>query len=171
MSTTALRDIPGGPALRVLGAWVLVSVVLHLAWEIAQLPFYTLWREASPAFIAWAVAHCTAGDGLIALGTYVAASAAARSVHWPWESPGRGLVVLWVSGLAWTAISEWRHVYDLGSWAYVEAMPTVAGIGLAPLLQWVVVPGLALWCLREWHPGRRVKGVGTECSGDEGKMR
>jgi hypothetical protein len=31
-------------------------------------------------------------------------------------------------------------------------MPTLAGIGLAPLAQWVIAPGLALWCLREWHP-------------------
>lgn len=144
--------------MRALGAWLFVSVVLHLAWEIAQLPFYTLWREASPAFIAWAVVHCTAGDGLIALGTYVAASASLRCVDWPWESPGRGLAVLWASGLAWTAFSEWRHVYDLGSWAYAEAMPTFAGIGLAPLAQWVVVPALALWCLREWNPVRRHTG-------------
>ena len=46
------------PALRVLGAWLLVSLVLHLTWEIAQLPLYTLWREETPAYIAWAVIHC-----------------------------------------------------------------------------------------------------------------
>lgn len=144
--------IKGSAAFRVLGAWVLASLVLHLAWELAQLPFYTVWREASPAVIAWAVVHCTAGDGLIALGTYLAAACAARSIDWPWAAPGRGLAALWASGLAWTVFSEWRHVFKLGSWAYVETMPTVAGIGVAPLLQWVVVPGLALWCLREWDP-------------------
>jgi len=143
-----------GPGLRVFGAWLLVSLVLHLAWEIGQLPFYALWREAEPAFLAWAVVHCTAGDGLIALGTYAVASGLARGVDWPWRSPGRGLAALWASGLAWTVFSEWRHVYRLGSWAYAETMPTVAGIGLAPLAQWVVVPALALWWLRKWHPAR-----------------
>lgn len=103
MSPTGTWGTVSAPALRVLGAWLLVSLVLHLTWEIAQLPLYTLWREETPAYIAWAVIHCTAGDGLIALGTYAVASAAVRSVAWPWESPGRGLAVLWASGLAWIA--------------------------------------------------------------------
>jgi hypothetical protein len=154
-----------------LGAWLLASLVLHLTWEIAQLPLYTLWREESPAYIAWAVLHCTAGDGLIALGTYAAASAAVRSVDWPWESPGGGLAVLWASGLAWTVFSEWRHVQNLGSWVYAESMPTLAGIGLAPLAQWVIVPGLALWCLREWYPVRPESGGKPPGSGDEGSIR
>jgi hypothetical protein len=47
-------------------------------------------------------------------------------------------------------------------------MPTLAGIGLAPLAQWVVVPGLALWCLREWHPVRLEPGTRPPSS-DEGK--
>lgn len=143
-----------GGAIRVLGAWLLVSVGLHLVWEVGHVPFYTLWDEAGPAYIAWAVVHCTAGDGLIALGTYALASAASGTVMWPWRVMARGLVVLWASGLTWTAVSEWRHVQVLGSWAYAEAMPTVAGIGLTPLAQWVVVPALALWGLRKWNPAR-----------------
>lgn len=170
MSTMrSMRTVPGR-TLRVLGAWLLVSLLLHLTWEIAQLPLYTLWHEETPAYIAWAVIHCTAGDGLIALGTYAVASATVRSIAWPWESPGRGLAVLWASGLAWTALSEWRHVQNLGSWAYAESMLTLAGIGLAPLAQWVIVPGLALWSLREWHPGRRSIGP-NEPTSDENRIR
>lgn len=162
-----VRSFRRGPAFRVLRAWVLMSLALHLAWEIAQLPFYTLWREGTPTFIAWAVVHCTVGDGLIAVGTYLAAAASARSVYWPWLAPGRGLAVLWASGLAWTAFSEWRHVFKLGSWAYADTMPTIAGIGLVPLVQWVVVPGLALWCLRECSSGPQgsnesARGIGNE---------
>lgn len=138
-------------AMRVLGAWMLLSLALHLVWEIAQLPFYTLWAEGEPAEIAWAVVHCTVGDGLIALGAYGAASAVTRTVMWPWRNPLRGLIALWAAGLAWTIFSEWRHVQLLGSWAYADAMPTLAGIGLTPLAQWIVVPALALWCLRHWR--------------------
>jgi hypothetical protein len=53
-------------------AWWLIACAylpwlggLNLAWEIAQLPLYTIWTEAPPAGIAFAVAHCTAGDLLI----------------------------------------------------------------------------------------------------------
>ncbi|WP_018991680.1 hypothetical protein [Aromatoleum toluclasticum] len=170
MSATRSLHTVSGRTLRVLGAWLLASLVLHLGWEIAQLPLYTLWREESPAYIAWAVVHCTAGDGLIALGTYAVTSIWLRGVCWPWESPGRGLFVLWASGLAWTAFSEWRHVQDLGSWAYTESMPTLAGIGLAPLAQWVIVPGLALWSLRVWHP-ERASGGPREPTGDKDRLR
>jgi hypothetical protein len=53
-------------------------------------------------------------------------------------------------GLVFTAYSEWVNVYVRGSWAYSPAMPIVPGlgVGLSPLLQWCVVPALALWRLR-----------------------
>ncbi|MBI4757135.1 MAG: hypothetical protein HY778_17315, partial [Betaproteobacteria bacterium] len=47
--------------------------LLSLAWEIAHLPLYTIWREGSPGWIAFAVAHCTAGDVLIGAATLMLA--------------------------------------------------------------------------------------------------
>ena len=46
---------------------------LSLAWEIAQLPLYTLWREDSLAWIAFSVVHCT-----LALGPYRRSDRACR---------------------------------------------------------------------------------------------
>ena len=50
-------------------------------------------------------------------------------------------------GIGYTIYSEWLNVNVRGSWAYSDLMPVVPVIetGLAPLLQWVVVPTLALW--------------------------
>lgn len=45
-----------------------------------------------------------------------------------------------MTGVAYTAFSEWLNVYRLGSWAYTQAMPLLGGIGITPLLQWVIVP-------------------------------
>lgn len=135
-------------SLFVFGAWTLFSLALHLVWEIAQLPLYVVWRDAEPAVIAWAVVHCTAGDGLIALATFALACAWSRGVDWPWHSLRRGLPALLLSGVAYTVFSEWRNVYRLGWWAYTEQMPTIFGIGVSPLAQWVVVPVIALWILR-----------------------
>lgn len=39
--------------------------VMSLGWEIAHSPLYTLWRDATAEYIAFAVAHCTLGDILI----------------------------------------------------------------------------------------------------------
>ena len=49
-------------------------------------------------------------------------------------------------GVAYTAFSEWRNVYRLS--AYTDAMPLVLGIGLSPLMQWILVPLLAVMALR-----------------------
>ena len=59
--------------LRALRVYLAVLMALMLAWEVAQLPLYTIWREASAGDIAFAVLHCTAGDALIGMGSLGAA--------------------------------------------------------------------------------------------------
>lgn len=124
--------------------WAGLSLPLHFGWEVAQLRLYTLWRDADPLHIAWAILHCTAGDVLIASATFALVSAALRGTDWPDRLPRRGLALLLIGGVAYTVFSEWFNVYRLGSWAYADAMPTLWGIGLAPILQWLLVPMLAL---------------------------
>ena len=46
-------------AMRAYVAWLVPAM---LAWEIAQLPLYTLWRDGAPGAIAFAVLHCSLGD-------------------------------------------------------------------------------------------------------------
>jgi len=49
-------------------------------------------------------------------------------------------------GAAYTVFSEWLNVEIRRSWSYAASMPVVPflGTGLTPLLQWLIVPGLAL---------------------------
>ncbi|MGL1834438.1 hypothetical protein ACKVEX_12605 [Rhodocyclaceae bacterium SMB388] len=56
--------------------------------------------------------------------------------------------MLIASGVSYTAFSEWHNVHVAGSWAYVESMPTIVGIGVSPLLQWIVVPLTVIWLMR-----------------------
>jgi hypothetical protein len=125
----------------------LFSAGYHLGWELLQLPLYTIWRS-DPATIVLAVVHCTGGDALIALSTYAVASAAARTWLWPTRRPVLGIASAVAAGVAYTVFSEWLNVSVRGSWAYAEAMPVIAGIGLSPLLQWVFVPLVVLRSLR-----------------------
>jgi hypothetical protein len=129
---------------------------LNLAWETAQMPLYTLWREASAGFIAFSVAHCTAGD--VAIGTaalvLVLTMGRERTVaQWRWRR-----IAAWTAAAsaAYTVFSEWNNTAILGSWAYSELMPTlkVGGItiGLSPLLQWLVLPPLALYLAGKSRP-------------------
>jgi hypothetical protein len=60
-----------------------------------------------------------------------------------------GGTVATLVGLAYTAFSEWQNVYQDANWSYAPAMPLLFGIGLAPLLQWIVIPPLSIGCLRK----------------------
>ena len=122
---------------------------LNLLWEIAQLPLYTLWNEGSPAFIAFAVIHCTLGDvaiGTLALLVALIATRARAVDTWRWRQVALFLVI---PAVGYTALSEWINTIARGSWAYSALMPIVNlggfEIGLSPLAQWFVVPPVALW--------------------------
>lgn len=128
-----------------LRAYLGVSIAAHLMWEVLQLPLYTIWTTATREQLAFAVLHCTAGDTLIAGLSLLAAltlfgfSACANTT--------RVYCATLVLGAGYTIFSEWLNTRVRGTWAYSELMPVVPvfGTGLAPLLQWLVVPTLAFW--------------------------
>jgi hypothetical protein len=123
-----------------------VSALAHLAWEVLQLPLYTLWQTGTGRDIAVAVLHCTAGDVLIAALTLLSALVVVGAPAWPIASFGRVAAATILLAIAYTAWSEYLNTGIRGSWSYSELMPVVPpfGTGLAPLTQWLVVPLLCL---------------------------
>lgn len=125
---------------------------LSLAWEVGQLPLYTLWKEAEPGYIAFAVLHCTAGDILIGVAALLLALVVGGErtlAHWAW---GRIAALSVLFGTGYTVFSEWMNVKILRSWTYAEAMPRLTlgdfELGLTPFAQWLIVPLLALYFAR-----------------------
>lgn len=127
--------------------YVLVTACGHAVWEAVQLPLYTIWHEGSAAQIAFAAIHCWGGDLLIASASLLAALLAFGR-GWPGsEAAARNVTVATLGlGIAYTVFSEWLNVNVREAWTYSEWMPVLPplGTGLSPLLQWVVVPLLAL---------------------------
>lgn len=128
--------------------WIALAAPLHFAWEWAHAPLYALWLDESRSVIAYSIAHCTAGDAVIAGASYLAGVAYSRTIDWPNAARLRGTTAALLSGVGYTAFSEWLNVYRLGSWAYTDSMPLVAGIGATPLLQWLLVPLVMVFV---WH--------------------
>ena len=129
---------------------------LSLAWEVAQLPLYTIWTDSTAGYIAFAVAHCTLGDLMIGSAALALALIAGREralERWHWR---RIAVTATLAGTSYTAFSEWLNVAILRSWVYAEWMPVieVAGLrlGVSPLFQWLVIPPLALYLARKGNP-------------------
>jgi len=122
---------------------------LNLLWEIAHLPLYTVWAEGTLPYLAYVVVHCTLGDlviGASALASALVATRAGAIDQWKFQKVG---LVAVVTGIGYTVLSEWMNTIARPSWEYSALMPVVnlngMEIGLSPLMQWLVVPPLALW--------------------------
>lgn len=144
--------------LMALRRYIGASILFHLAWETLQLPLYTIWVQALGKQ-AFAVIHCTMGDAMIAALTMIIALIVCGASAWPAERSTRVYVVSLAAGIAYTIYSEWLNVSVRGSWAYSDRMPIVPliGTGLAPLLQWTVVPTIAQYFAigrPPWFPHR-----------------
>jgi hypothetical protein len=138
-------------ALKRLLHWAVLALVLHGLWEAAQLPLYTLREDTDRRRVLFYLSHCIAGDISIAVTLFLSVAALFRDSVWPVHRPWRGGAVMIVLGLAYTVFSEWYNVYRAGAWSYAASMPLVAGIGLAPLMQWIVVPILMIIVIRRWR--------------------
>ena len=139
---TQLTTVAGRTVLR---RYFAAMAIGNLVWEILQLPLYTIWRTARPADLAFAVLHCWIGDLLIGSVTMLFGIIAAGR-QWPITNIRRAVLVTLASGIAYSVFSEWLNVVVRGAWAYSAAMPVlpVLGTGVSPLLQWLVVPSIAL---------------------------
>jgi hypothetical protein len=120
--------------------------IANLLWELAQLPLFTIWTEASREFIAFAVLHCTGGDVLIGASALLLAMCFAAPSGFPGQGLVRVAVIATLIGVAYTLFSEWLNTAVRLSWSYAPAMPIVPvlGTGLAPLAQWIVLPPLLI---------------------------
>lgn len=132
--------------------WSALAFALNLAWEIAHVRLYTLWVEADRSTVAWSLLHCTLGDVVIALTMFALAGIVLRQTDWPVPSPWSGGAIVTVGAMAFTAWSEWFNVYQIGNWSYTASMPMIQGIGLSPLLQWLILPSIMVIAYRKLGP-------------------
>ena len=152
MEATGRVDELRADWLAALRAYLATIAVGNLLWETLHLPFHRIWRAGSLGENAFAVVHCTFGDLLIALSALTLALVVTGDRAWP-AARFRHVAALAVAfGLGYTAFSEWLNIIVRAAWAYSDLMPVVSVLGpdfgLSPLLQWIVVPLVALTLAR-----------------------
>lgn len=130
--------------------YLAVSVIANLIWEVLQLPLYTIWTTGTTREITFAVIHCTIGDALIALSALILTLISVGTKSWPGDRHNLVLAVTLALGVGYTIFSEWLNIVVRTSWAYSPLMPVVpvTGTGLSPLMQWIVIPPIALFFAR-----------------------
>lgn len=142
---------PTGAADRIAFLWsaaIVLTVGLHYLWEMAQVPFFAnmadmpLLRHALICFVA------ALGDLAIAAVSYGVAALLLRRPLWALEKNWYRPAAAWIlfSLVATVLVERWAVAQ--GRWTYAPSMPTIAGVGLLPLLQWIAVPLVSLLLFR-----------------------
>ena len=147
-ASRAVRAVTDTPEFNV----ATFALLLNFAWEILQAPLYAGMADMPHAQVTKACLQATGGDAVIMLLAHGGVAVAARSRLWIVAAKRWQLALFIALGLFITAAIEWlaTHGYWIAKWSYLPTMPVVpgAGIGLAPLLQWVVLPLLTVWFVR-----------------------
>jgi hypothetical protein len=120
--------------------FALMTAALHFVWEMGQ----GGWFASMDALSFWSAtffcARATAGDVVITAVAFVIAAAAAKSLRWPAAKRSLLPLAIFVAfGLGVTVAYEIRAVATR-EWTYADRMPTIVGVGLLPILQWLTIP-------------------------------
>jgi hypothetical protein len=127
--------------------YTLFSFLLFSAWEWYQTPFFIdISQEINT--IVWYRFHCTVGDMMILTTTVILTSLLFRDLQWLFHPTRKHYLIVSIMGLSYTMFSEYRNVYIVNSWSYSPLMPKVFGIGMLPIVQWILLPSMILYIVK-----------------------
>jgi len=95
--------------------------------------------------------QASVGDGVISVLAYWTAVVIARSRNWIHAEFIIPALTYLAAGLVITIFMEWLSTDIWDRWHYAPNMPElpVLGTGLLPVLQWLILPPLILWVVRQ----------------------
>lgn len=130
-----------------LGIGVISNYVLHYLWEIGHSRFYLGYQAWPLSMHAPACLGCALGDLVISGIAY--GITAKRFGSWRWVIGDKIArpALFWIGlGLGLTVVLEYI-AQGVDMWQYAATMPTLLGVGLTPIGQWIVVPVLTLFVI------------------------
>ena len=129
---------------------LILSFPLHFTWEFLQAPLFRNMQGATHMDGIRICLQATLGDMVIALIAFWVASFLAGTRQWAAQSSRRAIAAWLLTGLAITVALEFYSTEVADRWTYGASMPRlpVIGTGIAPLIQWIVIPLLVLWYMR-----------------------
>ena len=132
---------------------LIFAFLLNYPWEFLQAPFFEGMAVATHWDAVKVCTRATFGDAVIMLIAYWSVAVAA-SDRWWLRAPSRVQMLGFIAaGVIITVAIEHFATQSMDpscGWRYAETMPIVpvVGIGLTPLLQWLLIPPLAIWFVR-----------------------
>lgn len=133
------------------------ALLFSLPWEFGQMWLYAGSAQLSHLQGIRICMAATVGDAAIVLAAFGVIALSARSSAWVRAPTFRQVAGFVAIGLVVTIAIEIIATRSNGvfSWRYTSTMPLtpVFGVGLVPLLMWLVVPLVVLWFVRRQIAG------------------
>ena len=133
--------------------FALLTFVFHFSWEILQAPLFARIPTMSHWQATLVCLKAAIGDVGIALAGFATAALGDRDGRW-FIAPSAGALTAYIgTGMLITIAFEWHAVHWANRWAYSELMPIipVVRVGLAPVMQWIVLPVVVLFLTQRRH--------------------
>lgn len=130
----------------------LFAFLLNFPWELWQVPLFERMVAAPHWEAVQTCSRAAAGDAVIAVVAYWVVALVVRHRGWLVVPTTFRVLGFTACGLATTIAIERLALVGLWmqGWSYSPLMPVVPGlgVGLAPLVQWLVLPPLLVWLVR-----------------------
>ena len=125
--------------------------LLNFVWEIWQAPLFEGMDDLTHFEVTL---HCTLaalGDVIILLVAFWISALAAKSRRWIFHPKTIQVAGFLAVGIIITVVFEALAIYVLNRWQYAAAMPVlpVMGIGIVPIFQWLIIPPVIVFMLRQ----------------------
>ena len=124
--------------------WLAIhGYLIAFLWEMLQMPYYAMshlsaWETTINCSLA------SLGDAGIMVFAYFVASWAVNDRYWLSSRNRKPVIAFLVTGLVITLVVEYFATRPMWGWISSAKMPTVFGIGMVPIVMWIVVPLIAL---------------------------
>lgn len=124
--------------------WLAIhGYLIAFLWEMLQMPYYAMshlsaWETTINCSLA------SLGEAGIMVFAYFVASWAVNDRYWLSSRIRKPVMVFLVTGLVITLVVEYFATSAAWGWKYSAKMPTLLGIGMVPIVMWIVVPLIAL---------------------------
>ena len=124
--------------------WLAIhGYLIAFLWEMLQMPYYAMshlsaWETTINCSLA------SLGDAGIMVFAYFVASWTVNDRHWLSSRNRKPVIAFLVTGLVITLVVEHFATGAAWGWRYSARMPTLLGIGIVPIVMWIVVPLIAL---------------------------
>lgn len=131
---------------------VVFALLLNFPWEILQAPLFDGMANAQHRQAIGTCSLAAVGDAIITLAAYWIVSACAVDRRWI-VAPRAAQIALFLAAGAAVTVGIERLVLEglwIQEWRYATSMPVLpgVGVGLSPVLQWLLLPPLVIWFAR-----------------------